>query len=217
MHSNDPGNLEDKRHEETRQLLIVTEAARSTIIGIRDQEEDADTLGLRIEVTGSAGLDYSYDLCLEAIADVAEDDYIDHLDGLTVIIPVESIQKLQGATLDLSDLQTGGLVIRNPNRPNLLGEMEQLNLTGDITSKVKQILEQRINPMLASHGGFAQLVEIRDDSSVVITMGGGCQGCSLSQLTLSEGIKQLILEAIPEVTNVIDATDHTAGTSPYYS
>jgi Fe/S biogenesis protein NfuA len=48
-------------------------------------------------------------------------------------------------------------------------------------------------------------------------MGGGCQGCSVSAVTLSEGIRRMILEAIPEATDVVDATDHAAGTTPYYS
>ena len=202
---------------DTDQVLVVTEAAKSAVLDIRDQEEDAEDLGLRVEVIGSTGLDYSYDLCLDPVVDAAKGDHVHTSEGLTVIIPANSIDKLKGATLDLSNPQDRGLVIRNPNRPSILGQMEQLDLTGDIASKVNQMLERRINPMLASHGGFAQLVSVGHDNSVVVTMGGGCQGCSLSQLTLSEGIKQAILEAIPEVTDVVDATDHSAGANPYYN
>ena len=197
----------------------MTDAARSTVVGIRDQEDDADFLGLRVEVTGSAGLDYSYDLSLDTVADAAESDHLHTADGLTVIIPAGSVEKLRGATLDLSSDNgvSGGLVIRNANRPNPLGDMSPLNLTGSLADKVSQLLDLRINPALDSHGGFARLVEVQDDNSVVVTMGGGCQGCSMSQLTLSAGIKQAILEAVPEVTDVIDATDHAAGANPYYS
>ena len=202
----------------TAVVLTVTGAARSTVVGIRDQEEDAELLGLRVEVTGSAGLDYSYDLCLDAVSEAADDDHLHTADGLTVIIPADSVEKLRGATLDLSPVSgNGGLVIRNANRPSPLGDMGRLNLTGDIADRVGQLLESRINPALASHGGFARLVEVRDDDSVVVTMGGGCQGCSMSQLTLSDGIRQAIREAVPEVTDVVDATDHTAGANPYYS
>lgn len=202
----------------TAAVLTVTDAARSTVVGIRDQEEDADALGLRVEVTGAVGLDYSYDLCLDAVSDAAEGDHLHTAGGLTVIVPADSVEKLRGATLDLSSANgNGGLVIRNANRPNPLDDMERLELTGDIADRVGQLLDSRINPALAAHGGFARLVEVRDDDTVVVTMGGGCQGCSMSQVTLSDGIRQAIREAVPEVTDVIDATDHTAGANPYYS
>ena len=74
-----------------------------------------------------------------------------------------------------------------------------------------------VNPALAAHGGFASLVEVRDESIAVVTMGGGCQGCAVSALTLREGIQKSILEHIPEITEVVDATDHDAGENPFYT
>jgi Fe/S biogenesis protein NfuA len=79
-------------------------------------------------------------------------------------------------------------------------------------------LEQSINPSLAAHGGFATLIGVDDASgNVYLTMGGGCQGCAMSRATLTHGIQAAIKEAIPEVADVIDATDHTAGENPFYS
>ncbi len=71
--------------------------------------------------------------------------------------------------------------------------------------------------MLASHGGFAQFVGVDDDSNVYVTMGGGCQGCAASAATLRDGIRTAIMDAIPEVAEVIDTTDHAAGENPFYS
>ena len=200
------------------EILIVTDAARTAVLTIRDREEDGDTLGLRVEVTGTAGVDYAYDLTLDPLADAAPDDHLHTSDGLTVVVPDASISRLRGSTLDVPSIPgQGGLVIRNPNRPNPLGEMGRLELTGTIGEKVQQLLDSAVNPALASHGGFASLVEVNDDDSVVVTMGGGCQGCSMSQATLSDGIKRAIMEAIEEVTDVIDVTDHEAGENPYFS
>ena len=202
---------------ETREVLIVTDAARATVFDIRSQEEDAESLGLRVEVTGVSGIDYTYDLSLEPIAESADDDHVHESGGLTVVIPAESVDKLMGATLDLpSTPGQGGLVLRNPNRPNPLGDVGQLELTGDLADQVQQLLDQRINPALASHGGYAALVGV-EESKVFVTMGGGCQGCALSAATLREGITAAILEAIPEVTEVVDTTDHGAGMNPYYT
>ena len=137
--------------------------------------------------------------------------------GLTIVVPEDSHTQLVGATLDIpSNSAQGGLVIRNPNRPNPLGDIEHLELTGDIPERVQQLLEQRINPALASHGGFATLIGV-DGPKAYITMGGGCQGCAMSQATLTEGIQSAILEAIPEITEVIDSTDHASGSNPFYT
>ena len=200
------------------EILIVTEAARTAVLSIRDREDDAEALGLRVEVTGTAGIDYTYDLALDPVGDAAADDHLHVSDGLTVIVPDASVSRLRGSTLDVPSLPgQGGLVIRNPNRPNPLGDMGRLELTGTIGEKVQQLLDMSINPALASHGGYASLVEVHDDDSVVVTMGGGCQGCAMSQATLSDGIKRAIMEAIPEVSDVIDVTDHDAGENPYFS
>ena len=199
------------------EVLIVTDAAHSTVLDIRSNEDDAETLGLRIEVTGASGVDYTYDLSLEPIAEKADDDHIQEKEGLTVIVPALSVSALTGATLDLpTNAGQGGLVIRNPNRPNPLGELGQLELTGDSANKVRTLLAERINPALASHGGYAELVGVEDDRAFV-TMGGGCQGCALSAATLREGISKAILEAIPEITEVVDTTDHDQGENPYYT
>jgi len=199
------------------EVLIVTDAARATVLDIRSNEDDAESLGLRVEVTGASGVDYTYDLSLEPLAEKAEDDHTHEKEGLTVIVPALSVSALTGATLDLpTNAGQGGLVIRNPNRPNPLGDMGRLELTGDSANKVRTLLAERINPALASHGGYAELVGVEGDRAFV-TMGGGCQGCAMSAATLREGISKAILEAIPEITEVVDTTDHDQGENPYYS
>ena len=208
----------DAPESTVEEVLIVTDAARTAVLAIRDREDDGETLGLRVEVTGTAGIDYTYDLALDPVTDAAADDHIHTVGALTVIVPDASVSRLRGSTLDVPSMPgQGGLVIRNPNRPNPLGDMGRLELTGGIGDKVQQLLDVSINPALASHGGYASLVEVQGDDTVVVTMGGGCQGCAMSQATLSDGIKRAIMEAIPEVSEVIDVTDHDAGENPYYS
>jgi Fe/S biogenesis protein NfuA len=197
-------------------IVAVTDAALAKILDIRSGEDDPLTLGLRIEVTGVHGVEYAYDLSFEAISEADADDTVYETSGLTVMIPANSIDALRGATLDLpTNPNQGGLVIRNPNRPNALGVPGDLELTGTVAEKVTTLLEQRINPALAAHGGFASLVGV-DDTVVYVSMGGGCQGCAMSQATLTEGIKASILDAIDEVTDVVDATNHAAGENPFY-
>jgi Fe/S biogenesis protein NfuA len=198
--------------------LRVTEAALEQVLSILAAEDDPDALGLRIAVTGTRGPEYAYDLSFEERAEAADDDIVYNQGDLVVMIPADSKDPLWGATLDLpSTPGQGGLVIRNPNRPDPLAGLD-IELTGTVTERVIQLLEQQINPALAAHGGYATLVEVvENDTKAVVTMGGGCQGCAVSAVTLREGIQKAILEHIPEITEVVDQTDHEAGENPFYT
>jgi Fe/S biogenesis protein NfuA len=201
----------------TEIVMAVSDAAMGTVLGIRAEEPDPDALGLRVEVTGSKGAEYTYDLCFHELAKLDEHDVTYVVGELTVIIPADSVDALRGAELDLPrSAGQGGLVIRNPNRADPLAGID-VELSGELPEKVTQLLEQSVNPALASHGGYATLVGVDDDKNVYVTMGGGCQGCSASAMTLSDGIRRAIKEHIPEVREVIDATDHAAGENPFYS
>jgi Fe/S biogenesis protein NfuA len=199
-------------------VMIVTEPARDKILELRAHEDDPDALGLRVEVTGVQGVEYTYDLTFDPVADadLEAGDVVEHEGSLPVIIPVDSLDALRGATLDLPTAGAqNGLVLRNPNRPDPLSGAH-IELTGTIDEKVRQLLDGQINPALAMHGGFAGLDRV-EDSVVYVTMGGGCQGCAVSAMTLREGITRAIREAIPEVTEVVDTTDHSMGENPYYT
>lgn len=88
--------------------------------------------------------------------------------------------------------------------------------TGDIAPVVQRLFDDHINPALAGHGGFARLVKV-EDRDVYLEMGGGCQGCAASRMTLRNGIETAIRQVAPQVREVIDVTDHTAGANPYYA
>jgi len=196
-------------------VLAVTESAITKILELRESEDEPAGLALRIAVTGVRGPEYTYDLTFEPLAEATETDIVYQQGDLPVMVPADSMDSLQGATLDLPGTDgQGGLVLRNPNRPDPLAGID-LDLTGSTAEKVQQLLDQQINPGLAAHGGFAQLKGV-DGDKVYVLMGGGCQGCAVSAMTLREGIAASITAAIPEITEVIDVTDHDAGENPYY-
>lgn len=197
-------------------VLVVSETAIDKVLEVRDAEDDAESLCLRVEIIGVNGVDFTYDLGFEPIADLQGEHRIYTQRDLTIAIPVGTIDRLLGATLDLpANPAQGGLVIRNPNRPDPMAGVKDLVLTGDIAEKVTTLIAEAINPGLAAHGGFTSLVGV-DGTRVFLTMGGGCQGCSMSAATMVQGIQTAIKEAIPEVTEVVDATDHSAGENPFY-
>jgi Fe/S biogenesis protein NfuA len=201
----------------TEPVIRVTDAAHAKILELRAAEDDADGLGLRIEVTGVRGADFTYDLAFEPLAECDADDVVHEQDGLKVVVPAASVDQLVGATLDLpSNADQGGLVLRNPNRPSTPQLGEAIELTGTPAEKITRLLEVQVNPAIAAHGGYASLVRV-EGPAAYITMGGGCQGCAMSALTLREGIESAILANVPEITEVIDTTDHEVGENPYYS
>jgi Fe/S biogenesis protein NfuA len=195
--------------------LEVTEEALEKVLEVRGAEDDPETLGLRVRITGVNGVEFSYDLSFETITDAEEGELVYQVGDLTVMVPADSIENLTGATLDLpSNPMQGGLVIRNPNRPNPLDGTD-IELTGTPEEKLQQLLERHINPSLAAHGGYAELVKM-EDTVAHFLMGGGCQGCAMSAATLRQGIEVMIAESIPEITEIVDVTDHEAGENPFF-
>ena len=113
----------------------------------------------------------------------------------------------------------------NPNvptpeevNPGVPAEILALGVEGPTAVFAISVLEQNINPSIASHGGRADLVAMDEEKKVAyIKMSGGCQGCAMSRMTLSQGIETTLREAIPELTEVIDVTDHASGVNPFYT
>jgi len=201
----------------TAQVIKVTEVALAKILDLLRAEDDPEALGLRIEVTGIRGSDYTYDLAFDPLAERGPDDHVHEADGLTVVVPADSVDKLVGSTLDLpSKSEQGGLVLRNPNRPSVPKLGDAIELTGTVEEKIRQLLDVQVNPAIAAHGGFANLVKVKR-STAHITMGGGCQGCAMSAMTLRDGIESAILANVPEITTVVDDTDHEVGENPFYT
>src|SRR4029434_9706093 len=89
-------------------------------------------------------------------------------------------------------------------------------MSEELKTRVQELIDTMINPAVAGHGGFVELIDVQDNR-VYLQMGGGCQGCGAADVTLKSGIERLIKEEIPEVAEVLDTTDHASGTNPYYT
>ena len=203
----------------TTTIVEITDAARDQIIALRESEGISDLhLGLRITGVGPQG--FVYETSFLRADDIVSSDIVEDHGGLPVAISLDSVENLRGAVLDLSGDGNGpGLVMRNPNvpSPTLGGEdLGDLELTGTPEEKIQTLLTERINPAIASHGGVANLIRV-DGEIAELELGGGCQGCGLAAVTLRQGIERAILDAIPEITEVVDVTDHSMGTNPFYA
>ena len=94
--------------------------------------------------------------------------------------------------------------------------MPNLNENSTIEDKINYFLYSEINPSLASHGGEVHLVEVLESTKAVLRFGGGCQGCGMVDLTLRDGVEKTLRYNIPELTEIIDSTDHSQTENAYY-
>jgi Fe/S biogenesis protein NfuA len=208
----------DDRHLASRPIITITEAALSKLVELRADEADADQLGLRLAIASGPGEDFRYDLSFDEYLKAAFTDEVRTHEGETasikVIIPGEQVELLRDATLDFTDSQ--GLVIRNPNRPQA-PSVEGLTRDDELSAEIEALVSTEVNPALAAHGGFVTYVGHDGEGTAYMTMGGGCHGCSMSKMTMLEGVQTMLGEAIPAVKRVKDLTDHSTGENPYYS
>lgn len=193
-------------------LLTLTDEAITAVLGIRADEPDAEDLALTVAITGVRDLQFVYELTFIPVEDATDDDVLQRFDDLPVISRADSVDRLQGASITVRD---GGLAIDNPTSPSPPMAPGSGTVDGPVADRIRHVLETQINPSIVAHGGFAELVNVEDDTAF-LRMGGGCQGCGLAQVTLSQGIAVAIQDAVPEINHVVDVTDHESGTDPYY-
>ncbi len=201
-------------------VLNVTDAAKQIILESLGEEPENENLALRVAVSGTEMsvnmiFEYSYDLSLQPLDELDEGDLVGKVEELTIVIPTDSVEKLSGSELDVpSNPLQGGLVIRNPNRPDMEGKFD-LSEADSVTERLASLLNNHVNPSLAAHGGYVELVKV-EDSKAYLLMGGGCQGCAMSAATLHQGVAAIVMQHVPEIVDVIDVTDHAAGENPFY-
>jgi Fe/S biogenesis protein NfuA len=198
-------------------LLQITDGARREVQSYQAHHTEAEELALWTEVTGVSGEDYSYNLSLRHAGDAGPQDVIEQHEGLSIVIPADSVDKLRGAMIDLiGDLTTGGLIVENPNSPSpAVEDLPPLDVGGSLSERVTQVLAQQINPGIALHGGKAELAGI-EGATAYLRLSGGCQGCGLAGVTLKRGVEVAIKRSVPEIAEVVDVTDHASGTNPYF-
>ena len=197
----------------------IGEQAIDKILEIKEQEPGDNEYALFLQIDGVQGNQYTYDLSFLDLEQARSDDKRLEFGSLTVIIASKDLDKFNNAKLELSDDPAApGLTMDNPNTPSpeIFGNPDEMpELTGELAEKVQTVLESQINPAIASHGGVAQLVGV-EGQDVYLKLGGGCQGCGMAQVTLTQGIETSLRDAIPEIGNIIDATDHASGENPYF-
>lgn len=195
-------------------IIDITAEALERLKELRDEEPEKERLGLRLEVIAVPGEEFKYDLSFEIVTQAAFSDEVRTIDGLKVIIPLQSFEHINGAVLDFSERQ--GLIIRNPNKPPA-PMIDGLVSDDELSASIEAVIATDVNPALAAHGGFVTFVGHDTEGVAYLTMGGGCHGCSMSKMTMLDGVQTTLIEQVPGLVKVRDITDHASGSNPYYS
>ena len=187
-------------------MIEITDTAQVQIRQMLEEEQRNGML-LRMQILGRGPGGFRYAVRFVPPDEVdAQDSQVD-FDGFSVLIDPGTLPNLEGSTLDYQeDNFQRGFMIENPNP-----------VWRDSTAQaIQDLLDNKINPGVAAHGGFVSLVDFRDDVAY-IAFGGGCQGCGMIDVTLKQGVEVMIKDTIPAVREIVDTTDHGSGTNPFYN
>lgn len=199
-------------------MIKITPEARAKVQSLVDTEVVRDP-ALRIALAESQGaetpLSRPYAISLVERDDKARTEIAVNVEGIRVLLNLDTSNLLSGATVDWSD-EGGGFRVETPrSSAPATAASAAADIDHPLAERVQRIIDEQINPGIASHGGVVELVDLADDT-LYLRMGGGCQGCAASQATLRQGVERMVREAVPEIREIVDVTDHTAGVNPYY-
>jgi Fe/S biogenesis protein NfuA len=189
-------------------MVTITEAATKKIVQLI-ADTGKPVKGLRIKAEAQSPLKVNYQLAFILDGQEEQVDTVVNFEGFDLYIDPDSLQHLEEATVDYveEDMASGFKI----DAPKKLPE----NLSGPVAQRVQTVIDEKINPGVANHGGYVSLIDIKDNV-VFLQLGGGCQGCGMVDVTLKQGIEVMIKESVPEITEVFDVTDHASGNNPYY-
>ena len=194
-------------------MLNFTDRAREVVNSFLAQS-GGELEALRITLQPGSPVAPKFELTLVAKDERADDEREVDGGGFPVFVKETDIDRLDGAAVDYVErVNESGFEVRPAPREK--PDPAEGELAGDLADQVRLVLNTQVNPAIASHGGMISLVDM-DGTEVFVEMSGGCQGCALSRMTLSQGVERMLKQSLPEITAVHDVTDHTSGANPYF-
>ncbi len=186
--------------------ITFSDMARSKLLEVLTGYPE-EVAGLRLKITGrtSEGFEHVLTIVEKGIEPVG--DATLQFPDFLLFVEGERIEDLRGTNVhyEFKGPNVSGLEFHNPN-PVWRDPLAQ---------EIQRIFDEQVNPQIAAHGGYVQLLELRGKRAY-IEMGGGCQGCGMASVTLKQGIEVAVKEALPEIEELVDVTDHQSGENPYF-
>lgn len=191
-------------------MIDITESAQAHFRKLIERES-MPGLGVRLSAVHAGTPRGDVRLEFAGPDDLKGDEWAVDCEGFTLWVDAGSATALDGARIDYEQKATGGqLQIRAPRIKGVAPEAG-----ASLIERVMWVVEHEVNPQLAMHRGNVRVEEVTADGIVVLRFGGGCHGCGMADVTLKQGIEKTLLEKVPGVVAVRDATDHDTGHAPY--
>jgi Fe/S biogenesis protein NfuA len=198
-------------------VLEITQAAVDKIAGLIAKRGKGPQ-AIRVVLRGrSLDGNLMSDFMFVEIGSCEETDVVQEVGPFPLYFDQNSAEGLDGAKVDYNELKyPTGFGIEYPPQAAQVAARPTKEWDDPVAVEVQKIIDQQLNPAIAGHGGYVELLEVKGETAY-IEMGGGCRGCAISQMTLKQGIERAILDNVPAIKKVVDTTDHDGGTNPYYA
>lgn len=192
-------------------MITISESAQAHFAKLLEKQEPDSNIRVFVVNPGTPGAECGVSYCPPDA--VEETDVVLEFNGFDAVVDRESAPFLEEAEIDFVTDQMGSqLTLKAPN-----AKARKVDSDAPLEERISYMIEAEINPQLASHGGKVSLMEITEDGNAILQFGGGCNGCSMVDVTLKDGIEKQMLAAFSgELTGVKDATEHEAGEHSYY-
>ncbi|MBE0366603.1 MULTISPECIES: Fe-S biogenesis protein NfuA [Pseudoalteromonas] len=191
-------------------MITISETAQSHFAKLLSDQAEATNIRVFVVNPGTSQAECGVSYCP---ADAVEESDIRlNFNGFDAVVDAESAPFLDEAEIDfVTDKMGTQLTLKAPN-----AKAKKLSENADLNERVEYMLTSEVNPQLANHGGQVSLVEITAEGIAILQFGGGCNGCSMIDVTLKEGIEKEMIAKFDEITGVRDITEHQAGEHSYY-
>ncbi|MGF1706210.1 Fe-S biogenesis protein NfuA [Enterovibrio baiacu] len=191
--------------------ILISENAQSHFVKLLEQQPEGTNIRVFVVNPGTQNAECGVSYCPQDAIEASDTELT--FNGFLAYVDELSLPFLEDAEIDfVTDKMGSQLTLKAPN-----AKMRKVSDDASLLERVEYVIQTQVNPQLAGHGGHINLIEITEDGAAVIQFGGGCNGCSMVDVTLKDGIeKQLLEEFSGELTAVRDVTEHSAGDHSYY-
>ncbi len=191
-------------------MISISETAQAHFAKLLADQAQQTNIRVFVVNPGTSQAECGVSYCPE---DAVEDSDIRlNFNGFDGVVDAESAPFLEDAEIDfVTDKMGTQLTLKAPN-----AKARKISGDASLNERVQHMLETEVNPQLANHGGQVSLVEITAAGIAILQFGGGCNGCSMIDVTLKEGIEKEMIAKFEEITGVADITEHEAGDHSYY-
>lgn len=191
-------------------MIRITDVAQEHFAKLLSNQEEGTQIRVFVINPGTPGAECGVSYCPPDAVESTDTEL--KFDKLSAYVDALSAPYLEDAEIDfVTDNLGSQLTLKAPN-----AKMRKVADDAPLADRVEYLLQAQINPQLASHGGKVTLMEISDDGYAIVQFGGGCNGCSMVDVTLKEGIEKEVMTAFPELKGVKDLTEHQRGEHSFY-